>query len=160
MNQGRVPDINALNMPEYNMTEYKVDKTFHREAVRGELQRTPVSDVFFSKTNIDALQEGIRYLVWINSCKQYVIGTQNEQELKIIMRSMYLQHSKNLPVDILEQVRELNSKVLEFAVGQIMSEIKIYLKYKNDLAKLPVPMDNGAATTSKGTRVLEMKYGI
>jgi len=157
MNNGRVPDIKNQISPSYNMTDFKRDSTFYKEATRGEIMGNDVSRLFFSDLNIDALQEGIRFLVWHNTCKKHVIGRQSEEELKIIMRSMYLQHSKNLPFAILEQVRELNGKVLEYAVERIINELDIYTKYRDDLSSLPVPMQHATNTSSRGTKVLEIR---
>lgn len=157
MNNGRVPDIKSHVSQGYNMTDFKRDSTFYKEATRGEVMANDLSRLFFSDMNIDALQEGIRFLVWRNTCQKHVIGRQSEEELKIIMRSIYLQHSKNLPFAILEQVRELNGKVLEYAVEKIVNELNIYLKYCDDLSSLPVPMQHATNTSSRGTKVLEIR---
>lgn len=156
MNNGRVADINSQQMMAYSMNDYKRDLTFSKEATRGIVAKNEVSDLFFSDLNIDALQLGIRNGVYLKSCKKHVIGTQSEEELKIIMRSVYLQHAKNLPFDVVAQVRELNLHVLIFAVDRILTEINIYKKYRQDLASLPDPMERSTNTSSRGTKVLEI----
>lgn len=157
MNNGRVSDINTGNMPSFAMTDYQADKRFNREAIKGVHGSNTLNEVFFSDTNIYAIQHGIRYLVWLNSCKKHVIDNQSEEELKVVMRSVYLQYGKNLPFNILEQVKELNSFVLEYCVSRIMSEINLYSKYRSDLSSLPVPMEHAQNISSRGSKVLEMK---
>lgn len=157
MLNGRVADIDLKVSPMYPRTDYKPDHTFSKDATRGIHNSNPLSELFFSDKNIAAIQHGIRYTVWLNSCQKHVIGTQSEDEIKIVMRSIYLQYSKNQPFNILEQVRELNGKVLEFCVERIMNEIVIYSKYKKDLASLPDPMERSVNTSSRGSRVLELK---
>ena len=71
---------------------------------------------------------------------QYVIGRQNVDELKIIMRSVYLQNSKNQPHHITEQIEALNKIVLEYAIKQVYGEAEGYMKYKMDISTLAVPM--------------------
>lgn len=125
------------------------------------IKSTPLSELFFSQTNIDALQHGIRYTVYKKTCgiKEggYTIGNQSEDELKIIMRGIFLQYAKNLPFNILEQVRELNARVIMYAVPRIIDEIKMYMKYKQDVSKLPEPMERGISTSLAGTKTLELK---
>ena len=56
------------------------------------------------------------------------------------MRSIYLQYSKNLSTDIIEQVKLLNKLVLEYAIPQVYGEAQGYLQYKHDVSTLVVPM--------------------
>ena len=123
--------------------------------IRG-LEASPVSDLYFSRQNSDALQEGIRWRVNVESNGKYVIARQSETDLKIIMRSIFLQESKDSMSSALDQVRELNAKVLAFCVPRIVNEVAIYKKYLDDISKLPVPLDRGEIATSKGSRELTM----
>jgi len=54
-----------------------------------------VSDVFFSTQNIDLLQLGIQNKILNESNGRYRVGRQSDDELKIIMRSIYFQYAKN-----------------------------------------------------------------
>ena len=95
------------------------DKSDFREALNGSWNNTPLSISFFSSKNINMLQNGLRYGVYVKSNNQFIIGQQNIDELKIIMRSIFLQNSKNLPNNISDQINDLNNKVLEYAINQI-----------------------------------------
>lgn len=116
-----------------------------------------VSDLLFSKTNIDALQIGLRNKVYNESNGELKIGNQSVTELKIIMRSIYLQYSKNNPDNIIDQVKQLNKLILEWAVPEIISNIKQFKSYTKDISALPVPLERSQLTSQKGTRVLEIK---
>lgn len=116
-----------------------------------------VSNLFFSEKNIEALQIGLKNKVLEKSEGSYKIGKQSETELKIIMRSIYLQYSKNTSEKIIDQVRELNKLVLEWAVQEIMSNIKQHEVYRQDISTLPLPLERAQLTSQKGTRVLEIK---
>jgi hypothetical protein len=130
---------------------------YEKEALKGIISENEITHIFFSQKNIDALQEGIRYQVYVRSGNNHVIDNQSVTDIKIIMTSVYLEYSKNMPFQILEQVRELNGKVLEFCVDKILSEINMYLHYIKDISKLPEPLDRSTSTSSAGTKTLEMK---
>jgi hypothetical protein len=128
---------------------------FSRSGPGGEnAPRNELTCTFFSKANIDALQDGIRYRVYQET--GLVIGRQNEQELNIVMRSIYFQYGRNLPTNVLGQVRELNAKVLDYAVREVLSNVRQFEKYKKDVSTLPVPLPHAPLATMKGTRTLEI----
>lgn len=132
------------------------DTGFFKQALPSQV-RSDLSDLFFSDTNISALQEGIRYRIYTETNGQYVIGRQSDTELKIIMRSIFYQHAKNIPTDIVGQVRDLNGKVLEWAVPEVLSNLKQHIVYLRDASTLPMPLEHAQKVTSKGTRTLEFK---
>jgi hypothetical protein len=121
-------------------------------AIDHTVSKNDVNSVYFSKENIAALQQGIRYSVFRES--QKVISKQNETELMVIMRSIYLQYAKNLPNNILAQIRELNARVLDYVVPKITVELNQYDTYIRDASGLPVPMDRGQNTSVTGTKFL------
>ena len=54
---------------------------------------TPLSKKFFCKENLDKIQKTIQERIFIHH--KYRIGRQNDTQLNIIKRSIYLQFSKN-----------------------------------------------------------------
>jgi len=135
----------------------KTRDVFDDDAIKGLRGRTPVSELFFSDKNFEAIQHGIRYGVYAKTCGKHVIGNQSTEQLIIIMRSIFLQHTRNLPYNIVEQVKELNSHVLEFAIDTIVKELDMYEAYTRDASKLPVPMERSVNVSSKGDRIIEFK---
>jgi hypothetical protein len=164
-NTGRVDLTGAQNGAAYNLyKEYDtmrsgggVKGTFASEAILNIHEKNQLSDLFFSEKNINVLQDGIRYAVWKKSCGKYVIDRQSENELKVVMRATYLEHSNYTAYDILEQVRTLNSRVIEYCVPRILAEIGMYTYYKKDISRLPDPMDRGQFVSAKGEKVNEIK---
>jgi hypothetical protein len=128
-----------------------------REAMTGNWNDTALSDAYFSARNIQMLQNGIRAGVYNKSNGQYVVGEQNCDELKIIMRSVFLQHSKNLAVDIPGQIQLLNEFVLNYAVNQVYGEADGYMKYKRDASTLVVPLSSPILSYSNDKQ-LELKH--
>lgn len=114
--------------------------TSYPDAMTGNWYNTILSDAFFSAKNIQMLQNGIRVGVYQRSNGQYIIGEQSNDELKIIMRSIFLQNSKNQPTGIASQISELNRLVLQYCVPHLFVEADGYMKYKNDVSTLVVPL--------------------
>lgn len=114
--------------------------TAYPDAMTGNWYNTILSDAFFSAKNIQMLQNGIRVGVYQRSNGQYIIGEQSNDELKIIMRSIFLQNSKNQPTGIAAQISELNILVMEYCVPHLFVEADGYMKYKNDVSTLVVPL--------------------
>lgn len=155
---GRVSHINDKVCTQFDFSNtQQTHQSFEGEATKGIHAANEVSGLFFSAQNIDALQHGIRYGVYKKTCGKYVIGNQSLDELKIIMRSIYLQYSENLPYKILEQVRSLNARVLDYAIKQITKELDMYATYRKDQASLPMPMERSANVSNTGLRSNEFK---
>jgi hypothetical protein len=115
-----------------------------------------LSNVFFSRDNIQLLQNGIRSGVYKKSNGQYVIGEQDCDSLKIIMRSVFLTYSVNQPNNIREQVEALNQLVLNFCIQQVYGEAQGYMKYINDVSTLAVPIAH-PVMSSTADKLLELK---
>ena len=111
-----------------------------------------VSNVYFSEENVAALQEGIRYGVYKQSNGEFVIGKQSRDELMLVMRSIYLEYSLNLDYNILEQVRSLNKRVLDYCIPQVTREVQMYRTYVRDSTTQPIPMSHAAYTNRNGLR--------
>lgn len=159
MNNGRVDTIDNANFQLYALFQNGNGRLteFSNEAIQGIHTKTPLNDLFFSQRNIDALQLGIRNMVANKTNNEFMIGNQSEVELQVVMRAIYLSDAKHLPYDIVGQVRDLNAKVLDYCVPRILEEIRMFNHYKNDVSKLPMPLDRGQFSSAKGTRFLERK---
>ena len=155
---GRIDLDNRLGTP-YDLYQESCDlNKFTEEAMRGTgIDKTPLSNLFFSKINYDALQDGIRYMVYKQSRGEYTISSQSKDDLLTVMRSVFLQNSRNLDIDLVQQVKELNGLVLEYCVPRIINEIRMYQTYKEDIQKLPAPMPRSTSENVKGTKSMEFK---
>jgi hypothetical protein len=143
------------NLTSYKFFSEKVDNNdFQQQGIKSIHTENPISELFFSKHNINTLQDGIRYLVFKKASDWTIIGYQSENELVIIMRSIYLQYCKHKPYNIVDQVKELNGKVIDFAVPRILVELNQYVNYKKDASSLPIPLEHSKNVSSKGTKVL------
>ena len=128
-----------------------------RDAMTGNWYDTALSTAFFSSPNMKIIQNGIRAGVYKKSNNQYIISEQNGDELKIIMRSVFLQYAKNLPTNIPDQIAALNKIVLEYAINQVYGEAQGYMTYKKDASTLVVPIAH-PILSSTFDKQLELKH--
>jgi len=130
--------------------------TTFRNATEGLWNQTPLSQAFFSQQNIQIIQNGIRAGVYHRSNGQYIIAPQDCDSLKIIMRSIFLQYAANQPLNIPQQIEELNKMVLNYCIQQVYSEAQGYMKYVDDASTLVVPIAH-PVQASNNDRQLELK---
>lgn len=128
--------------------------TFRKQATAGIIECNLLNQVFLSQENIDLLQDKIRYSVWRASDKKFVIDRQDQIELELIMRSIYLQYSKNLQYNIKEQVEELNDIVLQETIPKILSQVQAHVYYLFDASTQPVPLSHPQSMSSSGRKQL------
>ena len=142
--------LHDLNMVE----DENVMKNFQVEALYGIQETTQLNQAYFSRKNMDMIQDNIRYSVYMKTDKKHIIGKQSEIELEVIMRSIYLQHSPNLPNQIKEQIKYLNDLVVNWCVEKIIPELYQYLGYLKEVEYMPIPIDLPLNLSSKGSRSL------
>lgn len=127
-----------------------------RDAMTGNWMNTPLSLAYFSSENINIIQNNIRKGVYDKSNGEFVIGLQDEDELKIIMRSVFLQNSLNLETNIGEQIRDLNALVESYAIDQVYKEAISYLKYKRDASNMYALLALPSNSSTRG-KTLELQ---
>ena len=146
ISNGRVNILNKTQQPDLSNLFAMYDKipanqcaTF-RDPTLGLWHETDLSKAFFSKENIQIIQNGIRAGVYKKSNKQYTVAPQDCDTLKVIMRSIYLQHTANQPNNITGQIEELNKIVLDYCIYHVYAEAQSYMKYLYDVSTLVVPL--------------------
>ena len=140
INNGRMRDVgDRLNetILEEDVVIFNTDPI---DAVKGIIEETNVTRIFFSEKNIEVLQNTIRF--YVNKITEQSISNQSPEQLFVIMRSMALQYGNFITNDPIAEVKRLNKKVVDNCVENIVTELKQYIHYVDDLAKLPVPMEN------------------
>ena len=143
---GRINLLDKINIKFGLQDKIQVtdNSTDYREALNGGWEKNLLSDVFFCKENINIIQNGIRGSIYENTEK--IIDLQPIDQIKIIMRSIYLQNAKNIADDISYQVAELNKQVIRECSCKIITELNSYLKFKRDVSNLAIPIDRPTST--------------
>ena len=111
-----------------------------------------LSKAFFSKRNIECIQGQIHKSVLQKT--NYRIGRQSDLQLQIIMRSIYLQYSKNMTCDYAGQIRELNKKVSDYSVDRVVIEISQFLEYRKEVSNMPDPISLPKNLSNAGEKSL------
>ena len=114
----------------------------YRDALAGMQESSVLATYYFSEANVQILQNGLRAGVYEMSNQKIVIPPQNIDNLKIIMRSIYLQYAKHsVSESIRSQIERLNKYVLDYAISSVYNEAQGYLNYMRDQSTLVMPMD-------------------
>jgi hypothetical protein len=129
-----------------------ISHTMHGTAIESIHTTTKLNFAFFSKPNMDIIQNAIRYNVWARTNQKHLIARQSDTELGIVMRSFYLQYGKNLDTNVAQQVQELNNLVVEYIVPQLISQIQQYEGYLRDISKPYTIMDRPTHTAVHGEK--------
>ena len=152
---GRVT-LDSDNIKDMKMIDHSDERmnNFQVEALYGIQETSQLNQLFFSKKNMDNIQNMIRYNVYLKSENKFIIDKQSDIELQIIMRSMYLQHSPNLEYNYKEQLEYLNKLVVDWCVEKIIPQLEQYIGYLKEVEYMPMPIDLPVNLSSKGSRTL------
>jgi hypothetical protein len=160
---GRLPlsgDEEKSTLPPFRMTasEPYVVPSRVAEQMQYRQESTPLNTIFFSEANLENLQQEIAAAVFqMSGSKRYIIGPQNDADLKTVMRSYYLQYAQNDPTRVSEELTSLNNRVIGWCSNNIMVEIEAYKYYRRDIEDFPAPIERPVMTNIYGTRTGELK---
>jgi hypothetical protein len=161
MNRGRVYLDNTPKVPfELFQASVNDNSVNFNGSIKSILSDSKLSDIFFSRQNIDNLHYEIINRVFQRSNGQFKIGKQSEIQLQIVMRSIFLQEAKHLNCNFKKQISDLNEKVLEFCIPRIMTEINQFLGYKKDVNTMPVPLAHPQNLSGRGKNILTTNIGF
>ena len=134
--------INLLDAPNpmilYDRTPVKASD--YNNALVGNLESSLLSKAFFSAKNQQIIQNGLRAGVYRMSGNKFAIAPQSFDQLRVIMRSIFLESARHSCEDITGQIEELNALVIKYAVPKLYSEAKGYLQYLKDASTIAIPM--------------------
>jgi hypothetical protein len=152
---GRVDAVSKVE--DYRLNQAIDKATEHQiNIISRNLNCTEVSKIYFSIDNINLLQKGIRNKILNDTGGEINIGRQKDDELKIVMRSIYFQYGKNRTENINGQVLDLNTRVISWCVPQIISNIKQSQRYIEDISRMPVPLERSTYPSIKGVNNLDV----
>ena len=141
-----LPDQNSFLMSDKIPVKSPIG---YSDALKGNLENTQLSKEFFSAKNINTIQHGIIQEVYNLSQQKYKIDKQDEDQLKLIMRGVFLENSAHLPNQINEQIKELNNIIIQYCTPRIYTQILSYIGYINDVSSLAEPLERPKASTYK-----------
>ena len=102
---------------------------------------TPLNAAFFSKTNVDGLQEALTARVV--ETMGMTLDRQSDWEMLLIMRQIYMEGASNWPDNTEEEVARLNGQVLQVAARAVSGNLTRYMSYRSHV-DMPAPMPSPA----------------
>jgi hypothetical protein len=115
--------------------------------------------LFFSEFNRNLLQRGIRQA--FKNKTGIAIDRQNSDDLFSLMRVVFINNSGDSYSRVNEQVRFMNGRVIETALGQIQTGVSQYMSYVQDIDTIAVPLAQPINTSTYGKKLPKnMKIGI
>ena len=120
---------------------------------------TPLNTLFFSEFNQNLLQRGIRQS--FKNKTGIAIDRQNPSDLYSMMRVVFINNAGDHHARVNEQVKFMNTRVIEAALGQIQTGVSQYMAYVQDIDTIAVPLDQPMNTSTVGKKIPKnMKIGI
>jgi len=98
---------------------------------------TPLSSLFFSDFNLRRLQNDIRST--FKTKTGIAIDYQNQRDVLTLMRMIFINNSYNPYGNLPEQVKLMNSLVVDKAMEQIGTGISEYIGYMKDISTPLIP---------------------
>lgn len=120
---------------------------------------TPLNTLFFSDFNKNLLQRGIRQA--FKNKTGIAIDYQNPDDLYGLMRMVFINNAGDHYDRVKEQVKELNTRVINTALSQIQTGVSQYIAYAREIDTISVPLDQPINTSTTGNKIdFNNKIGI
>ena len=129
-----------------------IQNNLSNELLKGQLCSSKLSQHFFSKCNLDHLQNLLIQNIYKLSNKKYKIGRQSDKELLVIMRHIYMNEAKNRDTNIIEQVNVLNNSIIEKIIPSLLSNIIQQQEYLKKISNPLLIMEPPINVSSSNTR--------
>jgi len=154
-NTNTVGNYNATNYYEKYQESNTDNYDRARQATQGFFEKNPITVLFFSNDNMKRIQKKIREEVYTRTKGQYKLDEdQDEGDLTIVMRAIYLDKCKNLQSQVVRQVKLLNDQTVAYVVPDIISNIKQYFGYIKDINQPLQPMMRPMNVNNAGRKLL------
>lgn len=112
---------------------------------------TPLNTLFFSDFNKNLVQRGIRQT--FKNKTGIAIDYQNPDDLYGIMRMVFINNAGDHHTQVKEQVKFMNTRVIDTAMSQIQTGVSQYIAYARDIDTISVPLDQPMNTSTTGKKM-------
>lgn len=121
--------------------------SINEDPLIGIQEQSPLSNLFFHPKNVETIQAELQYRVFKKTGVR--VGRQSDKELRIVMRSVFLQDSVNQNTNLRQQIKKLNEIVLDYCVKNVASNALQHKQYIADSGTLPIPMEHPVGTAGR-----------
>ena len=120
---------------------------------------TPLNTLFFSDFNKNLIQRGVRQT--FKNKSGIAIDYQNPDDMYAIMRVVFINNAGDHYTKINEQVKYMNTKVIDTSLSQIQTGVSQYIAYANDIDSTRTLLDQPINTSTVGKKLdFNDKIGI
>lgn len=135
---------------------HKNYKNMSTTALKGIQSESDLSKLFFSDDNMKRIQRKIKQAVFQKTNGEFRLDIDQDQtELFLVMRAIYMEQARFLPGHIVRQVKRLNEKVVSETIGGILTNVKQDYGYLKEINKPLSPIDRPINVNSAGRRQLQ-----
>lgn len=128
---------------------------FANNLTNEDYSQEPVGEVFFSEKNVKRLQKQIKDEIFMRTKGKFILEEdQDANDLIIAMRGVYKMYGKFMNSRIVHQVKELNKRLVNFVVPDMITEMKQYYGYQKDINEPLKPIDRPVNVSNAGRRTL------
>ena len=165
LTKSKIDELVSPGSYNFNTNDDNLSGSNTRHLFKNLYGETLLTFLFFSKKNIDNIQDILKYVVHRET--GYIIDNQSVNELLIVMRALFLEYSLH-PKLITEEmspkernellqkytaeVARLNMIIVNQVVPKIISQIQQYVDYLRDASEQPYYMDKPKNDSVKGQK--------
>ena len=102
---------------------------------QNENDMSKVALLFFSDNNLELINKELVLRVFDYTNSKVKIPFQSRNDMLLVMRFIYVTYAKNLEKDINKQVYKLNCRVVNEIFPKLISEIKSYMLYLEEIER-------------------------
>ncbi len=138
-----IPAFNFEEMPTAYFSDNVRGNALRKQLVKNELKISEcnvgdLENAFFSKENIDLINKQLILSVYNKTNKQFLICSQKEADLLVVMRYVFIEYSRNLPYNISNQIKDLNCQVVGEILPTVISNVDQKIGYLRDIETQPI----------------------
>lgn len=124
-------------------------------ALKGLQSNSDLSNLFFSEENLKRVQKMIKREIYKRSKGNFKLDVDQEnRDLLITMRAIYLEHARNLPGQLVRQVKKLNQKTVDEIVPGMITAIKQEYGYLREINRPLQPIMRPLNVNNAGRKTL------
>lgn len=165
LTKSKIDELISPGSYNFNTNDDSLSGSNTRHLFKNLYGETLLTFLFFSKTNIDNIQDILKFVVHRET--KYIIDNQSVNELLIVMRALFLEYSlhpkliteemsdkerSELLKKYTKEVERLNMIVINQVVPKIISQIQQYVDYLRDASEQPYYMDKPQNDSVKGQK--------
>jgi hypothetical protein len=122
------------------------------------METSPLFNEFMSPANIQKIQDAIQQ--GINHQLNIMIGPQDENSLKIIMNTSYVNLSCDPTMNLGTQISVLNEDTVRLVLKDVIPRLQMNRYYLSKLGTMPVPLQHPVNVSNAGRRMGEQNTGL